>query len=217
MPLTPKNRKEEWLEGLVEHSTTLTPKNRPEEWMLGLIEGTTTLTPKNRCEAWMKEIIDASGGGGGGGMDLILDDSIGAYSTTSTSQVDTGFTFTVQDALDYEVLLIIFKDSEQKTDHFYSELNAIYLYNNNNGDWIEAKSAAAAPTEKFIVRDKTGTLTSTYTSSIYGIFPLNSTITITGNNVRFGVSARYSSLYTGTIDGNFSIKVYGIKLSSIMG
>ena len=46
MPLTPKNRKEEWLEGLVEHETTL--------------------TPKNRCEAWMKEIIDASGGGGGG-------------------------------------------------------------------------------------------------------------------------------------------------------
>lgn len=46
MPLTPKNRKEEWLEGLVDHETTL--------------------TPKNRCEAWMKEIIDASGGGGGG-------------------------------------------------------------------------------------------------------------------------------------------------------
>lgn len=47
MPLTPKNRKEEWLQGLVDHETTLTPKNRPEEWM--------------------KEIIDASGGGGGTG------------------------------------------------------------------------------------------------------------------------------------------------------
>ena len=47
MPLTPKNRKEEWLQGLVDHETTLTPKNRPE--------------------SWMKEIIDASGGGGGGG------------------------------------------------------------------------------------------------------------------------------------------------------
>lgn len=66
MPLTPKNRKEEWLQGLVDHETTLTPKNRPEEWMLGLVEGSTTLTPKNRCEEWMKEIIDASGGGGTG-------------------------------------------------------------------------------------------------------------------------------------------------------
>jgi hypothetical protein len=52
MPLTPKNRKEEWLEGLVQHETTLTPKNRPE--------------------AWMKEIIDASGGGGGGGTGVLV-------------------------------------------------------------------------------------------------------------------------------------------------
>lgn len=52
MPLTPKNRKEEWLQGLVDHETTLTPKNRPEEWM--------------------KEIIDASGGGGGGGGGDVL-------------------------------------------------------------------------------------------------------------------------------------------------
>lgn len=53
MPLTPKNRKEEWIQGLVDHETTLTPKNRPEEWM--------------------KEIINASGSGGGtGGGALIV-------------------------------------------------------------------------------------------------------------------------------------------------
>lgn len=46
MPLTPKNRREQRLDGLVDHETSL--------------------TPKNRCEAWMKEIIEASGGGGGG-------------------------------------------------------------------------------------------------------------------------------------------------------
>lgn len=52
MPLTPKNRKEEWLQGLVDHETTLTPKNRDE--------------------SWMKEIIDASGGGGGGGGGVLI-------------------------------------------------------------------------------------------------------------------------------------------------
>lgn len=52
MPLTPKNRREEWLQGIVDHETTLTLKNRPEEWM--------------------KEIIDASGGGGGGGGALVI-------------------------------------------------------------------------------------------------------------------------------------------------
>ena len=64
MPLTPKNRKEQWLEGLVQHETTLTPKNRPE--------------------AWIKEIIDASGGGGGGtgGGVLIVNDVSGTLDKT---------------------------------------------------------------------------------------------------------------------------------------
>ena len=68
MPLTPKNRKEEWLEGFVEHETTL--------------------TPKNRCEAWMKEIIDASGGGGGS-VDLgITGASVGEYAKIKTVDAD---------------------------------------------------------------------------------------------------------------------------------
>lgn len=53
MPLTPKNRCEQWLQGLVDHETTLTPKNRKEEWM--------------------KEIIDAQGGGGGGGTLIVTE------------------------------------------------------------------------------------------------------------------------------------------------
>ena len=64
MPLTPKNRKEEWLQGLVDHETTLTPKNRPE--------------------AWMKEIIDTSGSGGGGtgGGALIVNNVSGTLDKT---------------------------------------------------------------------------------------------------------------------------------------
>lgn len=69
MPLTPKNRKEEWLEGFVEHETTLTPKNREEEWL--------------------KEIIDASGGGGGGDIDLgITGASVGEYAKIKTVDAD---------------------------------------------------------------------------------------------------------------------------------
>ncbi len=81
MPLTPKNRKEQWLEGLVQHETTLTPKNRPEEWM--------------------KEIIDASGGGGTGGGVLIVGYTYdnGTYTLDKTAQeiYDADFAI-VQDA-----------------------------------------------------------------------------------------------------------------------
>ena len=62
MPLTPKNRKEEWLEGFVQHETTLTPKNREE--------------------AWAKEIIDASGGGGTGGGVVVVNTTSGDSTIT---------------------------------------------------------------------------------------------------------------------------------------
>lgn len=44
----------------------LTPNNREEHWLQGMVDGQTTLTPNNRREHWYEEIINASGGGGGG-------------------------------------------------------------------------------------------------------------------------------------------------------
>ena len=45
----------------------LTPNNRNEAWMKGMVDGSTTLEPNNRREHWYKEIVDAIGSGGGGG------------------------------------------------------------------------------------------------------------------------------------------------------
>lgn len=52
----------------------LTPNNRNEAWMKGMVDGSTTLEPNNRKEHWYKEIVDAigSGGGGGGGGAFIV-------------------------------------------------------------------------------------------------------------------------------------------------
>lgn len=50
----------------------LTPNNREEHWLQGMVDGSTTLTPNKRREYWYKEIIDAQGGGGGGGGALMV-------------------------------------------------------------------------------------------------------------------------------------------------
>lgn len=50
----------------------LTPNNREEHWLQGMVDGSTTLTPNKRREYWYKEIIDAQSGGGGGGGALIV-------------------------------------------------------------------------------------------------------------------------------------------------
>ena len=45
----------------------LTPNNREEHWLKGMVDGQTTLEPNKRREYWYKEIVDAIGSGGGGG------------------------------------------------------------------------------------------------------------------------------------------------------
>jgi hypothetical protein len=45
----------------------LTPNNREEYWLQGMVDGQTTLEPNTRREFWYKEIVDAIGSGGGGG------------------------------------------------------------------------------------------------------------------------------------------------------
>lgn len=47
----------------------LTPNNREEHWLQGMVDGQTTLEPNKRREYWYKEIVDAIGSGGGGGTD----------------------------------------------------------------------------------------------------------------------------------------------------
>lgn len=50
----------------------LTPNNREEHWLQGMVDGETTLTPNKRREYWYKEIVDAIGSGGGGGGAFVV-------------------------------------------------------------------------------------------------------------------------------------------------
>jgi hypothetical protein len=60
----------------------LTPNNREEYWLKGMVDGQTTLEPNERREYWYKEIVDAIGSGGGGGT--------GGGVLVATMDLDTG-------------------------------------------------------------------------------------------------------------------------------
>ena len=60
----------------------LTPNNREEYWLKGMVDGQTTLEPNERREYWYKEIVDAIGSGGGGGTG-------GGVLVLNTTQDDT--------------------------------------------------------------------------------------------------------------------------------
>lgn len=56
----------------------LTPNNREEHWLQGMVDGQTTLEPNKRREYWYKEIVDAIGSGGGGGTGGVLVANLGS-------------------------------------------------------------------------------------------------------------------------------------------
>ena len=63
----------------------LTPNNREEHWLQGMVDGQTTLEPNKRREYWYKEIVDAIGSGGGGGTGggvLVVNDNNGTLDKT---------------------------------------------------------------------------------------------------------------------------------------
>ena len=62
----------------------LTPNNREEHWLQGMVDGQTTLEPNNRREHWYKEIIDNGSGGGGGGGVLVVTMDLGTGALDKT-------------------------------------------------------------------------------------------------------------------------------------
>lgn len=72
----------------------LTPNNREELWLQGMVDGQTTLEPNKRREYWYKEIVDAIGSGGGGGtggggsstfiISVAFDTEVGDYNADKT-------------------------------------------------------------------------------------------------------------------------------------
>ena len=79
----------------------LTPNNREEYWLKGMVDGQTTLEPNKRREFWYKEIVDAIGSGGGGGTGggaviVNVNSSTGAIDKTAKE---------LYDAMDTQIVL----------------------------------------------------------------------------------------------------------------
>ena len=153
------------------------------------------------------------GGGGGSGLTLLATKSLGALSTSSTSAADTGKNVTVTGYNDYDMLVVdVSVDSATNSRHT-STVSLIFLTGTSN---VDTKNTYAVAGNKWNSKlNNVGTGNTRQSTSAYGIYANSATVSESTMTIPFYY--RYNSNYSGTINGTYTARVYGVKLYELIG
>lgn len=157
-----------------------------------------------------------SGGGGSDRLVLLQTTAIGTLSTSSTSAADTGKTVSLASTTnwdDYDLLLVDISVDTTTNGRHTSTVSGVLLTGTSN---VTTKNTYTVMGNKWNSKlGSTGTASTRQSTSAYGVYinaasVSNSTLTMT-------VYYRYNSNSTGTLNGTYTARVYGIKLIDLIG
>lgn len=156
----------------------------------------------------------ASGGGGGGsGMTLLKTTSLGALQTSSTSAADTGKTMTVTGYNDYDALVVDVSVDTPTNGRHTSTVSFVLLTGSSN---VNTKSTYTVGSNKWNSKlSSSGTGSTRQSTSAYGVYV--NAATVSGSTMTLTFYYRYNSTNTGTINGSYTARVYGLKLYDLIG
>lgn len=157
----------------------------------------------------------ASGGGGGAFGTLLKTQILGDISTSSTNNTDTGITVKVNDIDDYDMFLIECSVTNVINGRHIATIRPFFIYNNGSSG-RSPKTTVTMTGGAWILRsNNSGTKYNRAPTSAYGVFP--NSCTLSDGTATIAIYTRYSNSYSGTINGNYQCKVYGIKLYQLTG
>lgn len=159
-------------------------------------------------------VVNVSGGGGSSNFTLLGTLAVGSISTSSTTATDTGKSITVKGIYDYDLLVIECAVGTKTNNRHVATTRLCWL---TAGNAIGTKNGATFATATWNVKlSSNGTATSRSNTTPYGIYANGCTVSegSTGDNGQAVITIyqRYNSTQTGTINGTYTAKVYGVKL-----
>lgn len=159
------------------------------------------------------QVTGTASGGGGSGLTLLKTTSLGTLSMSSTSAADTGKSVTVTGYNDYDLLVVdVSVDSEVNSRHT-STVSLIFLTGTSN---VTTKNTYTVGSNKWnSKRGSTGTASTRQSTTAYGIYA--NSATVSNNTMTIPFYYRYNSNNTGTINGTYTARVYGVKLYDLIG
>ena len=158
-------------------------------------------------------VTGTASGGGGSGLTLLKTYAIGTLSTSSTSATDTGKSMTVTGYNDYDVLIVDVSVDSLTNGRHTSTVSMVYLTGTSD---VTTKNTLAVGSNKWnSKRSSSGTGSTRQSTSAYGIYV--NAATVSNNTMTLTFYYRYNSNNTGTINGSYTVRVYGLKLYDLIG
>lgn len=158
-------------------------------------------------------VTGTASGGGGSGLTLLKTYAIGTLSTSSTSATDTGKSMTVTGYNDYDVLIVDVSVDSLTNGRHTSTVSMVYLTGTSD---VTTKNTFAVGSNKWnSKRSSSGTGSTRQSTSAYGIYV--NAATVSNNTMTLTFYYRYNSNNTGTINGSYTVRVYGLKLYDLIG
>lgn len=158
----------------------------------------------------------ASGGGGTDRLVLIQTTSIGSLTTSSTSAQDTGKTVSCASTTgwaNYDLLLVDISVDTKTNGRHTSTVTPIILTGTSN---VTTKNTYTVGSNKWNSKlGSTGTASTRQSTTAYGVY-INAA-SVSSNTLNMTVYYRYNSNSTGTLNGTYTARVYGIKLIDLIG
>lgn len=152
-----------------------------------------------------------SGGGGSGIATLLKSTSLGTMSTNGTSAADSGKSVTVTGINGYHALIVETAVDSVTNNRHMGTTRWIALAGTTNSDTVSGATVANATWNARI--SSSAVKTTRASTTAYGIYPNSCTITTTSNGTAtIPLYWRYNSTQTGTINGSYTTRVYGVKL-----
>lgn len=158
----------------------------------------------------------ASGGGGSDRLVLLQTTSLGSLSISSTTATDTGKTVSLASTTnwdDYDILLVDISVDTTTNGRHTSTVSGVLLTGTSN---VTTKNTYTVMGNKWNSKlSSSGTASTRQSTSAYGVY-INAA-SVSNNTLTMTVYYRYNSNSTGTLNGTYTARVYGIKLIDLIG
>ena len=155
----------------------------------------------------------SSGGGGGSGLTLLKTYALGTLSTSSTSATDTGKSTTLTGYNDYDVLVVDVSVDTLTNNRHTSTVSFVILTGTSN---VNTKNTYTVAGNKWNSKlSSSGTGTTRQSTSAYGVYV--NAATVSSSTMTLTFYYRYNSNNTGTINGTYTARIYGLKLYELIG